>query len=212
MKILFTKTSIEKEVSEKLGADFICGFQDFIKINLKKADEFNTEFYTLLFTSKNGVLGFLENGFTFRKNQKIITVGSKTKTIIEEKGGLVFQNFKNIEEFSIEQKDATDKICHFCGNLALEPKEISDNYKKIEIYKTELLYPKISEKYDAVVFFSPSGVRSFAKFNSLENFKIFSIGQTTEKELKKFTQNRIFSSEESNLEDLLNIIKQQAES
>jgi uroporphyrinogen-III synthase len=42
--------------------------------------------------------------------------------------------------------------------------------------------------------------------------KIFSIGQTTEKELKKFTQNRIFTSKESNLEDLLNIIKQKAES
>ena len=86
------------------------------------------------------------------------------------------------------------------------------SYKKVTVYKTNLLYPKISEKYDAIVFFSPSGVRSFAKFNSLENLKIFSIGQTTEKELKKFTQNRIFTSKESNLEDLLNIIKQKAES
>ncbi len=58
-----------------------------------------------------------------------------------------------------------------------------------------------------MVFFSPSGVRSFAKFNSLEKLKIFSIGQTTEKELKKFTQNRIFTSKESNLEDLLSVIR-----
>ena len=71
---------------------------------------------------------------------------------------------------------------------------------------------EIHEKYEAVVFFSPSGVRSFAKFNSLENLKIFSIGQTTEKELRKFTQNKIFTSKESNLEDLLTIIKQNAHS
>ncbi len=36
--------------------------------------------------------------------------------------------------------------------------------------------------------------------------KIFSIGQTTEKELRKFTQNKIFTSKESNLEDLIKII------
>ena len=75
------------------------------------------------------------------------------------------------------------------------------------LYNTKILYPEIHEKYEAVFFFSPSGVRSFAKFNSLENLKIFSIGQTTEKELRKFTQNKIFTSKESNLEDLLTIIK-----
>ena len=110
-----------------------------------------------------------------------------------------------------------EKFLHFCGNLALDVLDKTlplqnISYKKVTVYKTNLLYPKISEKYDAIVFFSPSGVRSFAKFNSLENLKLFSIGQTTEKELKKFTQNRIFTSKESNLEDLLNIIKQKAES
>ena len=97
------------------------------------------------------------------------------------------------------------------GNLALDVLDKTlplqnISYKKVTVYKTNLLYPKISEKYDAIVFFSPSGVRSFAKFNSLENLKLFSIGQTTEKELRKFTQNKIFTSKESNLEDLIKII------
>lgn len=210
MKILFTKTGIEKEVSEKLGSEFDVFFADFITIHFKKVDEFNTEFSTLIFTSKNGVLGFLENGFSFRKNQKIFCVGSKTKKLIGENGGEVSENFKNAEELSQYLKNLSGKetFLHFCGNLTLDTVENSiENYKAIEVYETELLYPKISEKFDAIVFFSPSGVRSFAKFNSLENLKLFSIGQTTEKELKEFTQNRIFTSKENNLQDLISIVK-----
>ena len=59
------------------------------------------------------------------------------------------------------------------------------SYRKITVYNTEEINPLINEKYHAAVFFSPSGVRSFAKHNSLENLKLFSIGETTEKELKK---------------------------
>ena len=84
-------------------------------------------------------------------------------------------------------------------------------YKKVVVYETELLNPKVEEKYDAVCFFSPSGVRSFAKFNSLDGMKLFSIGETTEKELKKFTKNKIITSKESNLDDLLKLIKAESE-
>lgn len=209
MKILFTKKSNEKEVSEKLGSEFDVFFMDFIQIKFLKVDEFNTEFSTLIFTSKNGVFGFLENGFFFRKNQKIFCVGSKTKKLIEENGGEVSENFKKAEELSQYLKNLSGKetFLHFCGNLTLDTLENSiENYKAIEVYETELLYPKISEKFDAIVFFSPSGVRSFAKFNSLENMKIFSIGETTSKEIRKYTENQVFTSKENNLEDLLKLI------
>jgi len=81
------------------------------------------------------------------------------------------------------------------------------SYKKIPVYKTELLYPKIDEKYQAIVFFSPSGVRSFAKFNSLDDMKIFSIGKTTTSELEKLTDNTIITSSKNTVADLLNLIK-----
>ena len=80
------------------------------------------------------------------------------------------------------------------------------SYKKIPVYKTELLYPKINEKYQAIVFFSPSGVRSFAKFNQLDDVKIFSIGKTTTAEIEKLTDNKIITSSKNTLADLLNLI------
>ncbi|WP_316932780.1 uroporphyrinogen-III synthase [Chryseobacterium sp. Hurlbut01] len=79
--------------------------------------------------------------------------------------------------------------------------------KKVTVYETEELNPEISEKYHAIVFFSPSGVRSFAKNNSLENMVVFSIGETTSKELRKHTKSEIFTSKKNTLSNLLLVIR-----
>ena len=224
MKILFTKTGIEYEVSKKLGTDFVFDFQDFIKIEHLKTKPFDLRNYSLIFSSVNAVKSFFKNKFEPHENflnptkfNKIYAVGFKTKLELRKQGFGTFKVAKHASDLAdfIIENSQKEKFLHFCGNLALDVLDKTlplqnISYKKVIVYKTNLLYPKISEKYDAIVFFSPSGVRSFAKFNSLENLKIFSIGQTTAKELKKFTQNRIFTSKESNLEDLLTIIKQNA--
>ena len=223
MKIFFTKTGIEHEVSEKLETGFSCDFKDFIAIEKIKTKPFPLKNSSLIFTSVNAVKSFFENGFQPNENfqdshyNKIYAVGLKTKKELRNNGFGTFKVKKHLNDLSefILKHSQKENFIHFCGNLALD---ILDkalplqniSYKKVVLYNTKILYPEIHEKYEAVVFFSPSGVRSFAKFNSLENLKIFSIGQTTEKELRKFTQNKIFTSKESNLEDLLTIIKQKA--
>lgn len=226
MKILFTKTGIESEVSKHLGAEFLCDFKNFIAIEHLRIKPFSLKNYSLIFSSVNAVKSFFKNNFEPHENfldpkryNRIYAVGFKTKLEIRKHGYGTYKVTKHasdLADFIIEHSQKEDFL-HFCGNLALD---ILDQrlplqnifYKKVTIYKTNLLYPEIYENYDAVVFFSPSGVRSFAKFNSLENLKLFSIGQTTEKELKKFTQSKVYTSRESNLEDLLNIIKQKADS
>ena len=212
-------------ISKKLGSHFSYDFIDVIKINPLIVEPFDLKNKSLIFTSVNAVHSFFANGFkpdedfTSKKYNKIYTVGITTKRELRKYGYGTFKvtrHAKELSEFIIDSS-SKEKFLHFCGNLALDvlnktlPLQ-NISYKKVPVYETQLLYPQVSADYDAVCFFSPSGVRSFAKFNSLENLKIFSIGQTTEKELKKFTQNRIFTSKESNLEDLLNIIKQKAES
>ena len=219
-KILFTKTGIEDEVLEKIGANFTYDFKDFIKIENVKTKSFALKNHSIIFSSVNAVKSFFENGFKPNENfldknfNKIYAVGLKTKKEIRKNGFGTFKVKKNMNELSdfIIENSNKEKFLHFCGDLALDVLDRNlpfhnISYKKFIVYKTQLLYPKISEKFDAIVFFSPSGVRSFAKFNSLENVKLFSIGQTTEKELKKFTENRIFTSKENNLEDLISIVK-----
>ena len=225
MKILFTKNIDRTIISKELGDDIAVDCIEVIRTTPVHVNPFDLKDYSLIFTSVNGVDSFFKNGFrpnedfTAKNYNKIYCVGEKTKKELRKHGFGTFKVLKNADALSkfITGRCQHENFFHFCGNLAIS---VLDNelplqnikYKKVIVYNTEEVNPLITEKYHAVVFFSPSGVRSFAKFNSLENLKIFSIGQTTEKELRKFTQNKIFTSKESNLEDLLTIIKQNAHS
>ena len=206
-------------ISKKLGSHFSYDFIDVIKINPLTIEPFDLKNKLLIFTSVNAVQSFFANGFkpdedfTSKKYNKIYTVGITTKRELRKYGYGTFKVTKHAKELSefIIENSSKEKFLHFCGNLALDvlnktlPLQ-NISYKKIPVYETQLLYPKFSGAYDAVCFFSPSGVRSFAKFNTLENVKIFSIGETTEKEIRKFTKSPIITSKESNLDDLLNLI------
>ncbi len=220
MKILFTKSLEREKVSEKLGADFSVDFVEVINTEFIKTKSFGLKNNSLIFTSVNGVKAFFENGFSPNENftepknyNKIYVVGSQTKKELGQHNFGTFKLCKNANELSnfITENSVNEKFLHFCGNIAidiLDEKLPLQNisYKKIPVYKTELLYPKINEKYQAIVFFSPSGVRSFAKFNQFDDVKIFSMGKTTTAELEKLTDNKIVTSSKNTLADLLNLI------
>ncbi len=206
-------------ISKKLGSHFSYDFVEVIKIVPMQVEPFDLKNKSLIFTSVNAVKSFFENGFrpdenfTSRNFNKIYTVGITTKKELRKYGFGTFKvtrHAKELSEFIIENS-SKENFLHFCGNLALDvlnktlPLQ-NISYRKIPVYETVLLYPKVTGTYDAVCFFSPSGVRSFAKFNSLDNIKIYSIGETTEKEIKKFTKNPIITSKESTMEDLLRLI------
>ena len=209
-------------ISKKLGSHFSYDFVDVIKINPLKVKPFDLMDYSLIFTSVNAVQAFFENGFKPNENfvdrnyNKIYAVGLQTKKELRKNGFGTFKVAKHAKELSefIIKNNSKEKFLHFCGNLALNvlnkalPLQ-NITYRKIPVYETQLFYPQISGDYDAVCFFSPSGVRSFTKYNSLENYTIFSIGETTESEIRKFTQKNIITSTESNLDDLLSLIAAQ---
>jgi len=219
MNILFTKNLDEKHISEKLGSAFLFNCIEVIKIKSVPVKIFDLKDHSLIFTSANGVKSFFENGFkpdedfTSKNYNKIYCVGEKTKRELRKNGFGTFKVLKNAEtllKFIIE-KCSQQKFIHFCGNLALDvlDKKLplqNIQYRKVVVYETEELNPTITEKYHAIVFFSPSGVRSFAKNNSLENTVLFSIGETTSRELKKMTENKIFTSKKNSLEDLLKML------
>ncbi len=220
MKILFAKSLEKEKVSEKLGNDFAVDFVEVIDTEILKTKTFGLKNNSLIFTSVNGVKAFFENGFSPNENfaepktyNKIYVVGSQTKKELRKHNFGAFKLCRNAQELSqfITENSVNEKFLHFCGNIALD---ILDeklplqniSYRKIPVYKTELLYPKIDEKYQAIVFFSPSGVRSFAKFNQFGDAKIFSIGKTTTSEIEKLTDNKVITSSKNTLADLLNLI------
>jgi len=224
MNILFTKNIDSKYISEKLGNNISVDCIEVIKTRSIPVERFDLKNRSLIFTSSNGVKSFFENrfqpneDFTAKNYNKIYCVGEKTKRELRKNGFGTFKVLKNAETLSqfITENCVHEKFIHFCGNLALNvlDKELplqNISYKKVTVYETEALNPVIHEKYHAIVFFSPSGVRSFAKNNSLENVILFSIGETTSKEIRKHTKSEIFTSTENTLLNILSVIKDRLE-
>lgn len=224
MNILFTKNIDSSYISEKLGSDLRVDCIEVIKTKSLSVNRFDLKNHSLIFTSSNGVKSFFENrfqpneDFTAKNYNKIYCVGEKTKREIRKNGFGTFKVLKNAETLSqfITENCAHEQFIHFCGNLALDvlDKKLplqNISYKKVTVYETEALNPVIHEKYHAIVFFSPSGVRSFAKNNSLENAILFSIGETTSKEVRKHTKSEIFTSPENTLLNILSVIKNRLE-
>lgn len=222
MNILFTKKLEEKEVSDILGTEFSSHFLEVIKINLLDLAPFPLGNKSLIFTSVNGVESFFKNGFKPHENfadknyNKIYCVGKKTKAHLRKYGFGVFKTKKNAKELSefIIESCSKEKFIHFCGNLALDilQKKLplqNIGYKKIVVYETELLYPTLEKKHDAIAFFSPSGVRSFIKNNPLDYHQIYAIGETTGAEVRKHTVQKIFIGKDNDLSALLKLIKKE---
>jgi len=222
MKILFTKNIDQAIISKELGEHISVDCIEVIKTQSIRISPFDLKNYSLIFTSVNGVSSFFENGFkpnedfTAKNYNKIYCVGEKTKRELRKHGFGTFKVLKNAEVLSgfIIGKCQHEQFIHFCGNLAIN---VLDNelplqnikYKKIVVYNTEETNPLITEKYHAAVFFSPSGVRSFAKQNFFQDMMLFSIGETTSNELKKLTSKHIFTSEGNNLLSVLKLIRKE---
>lgn len=220
MKILFTKNIDPSVLSKELGEDILVDCVEVIKTDSINVHPFDLKNHSLIFTSVNGVTSFFNNhfkpneDFTAKNYNKIYCVGEKTKRELRKNGFGTFKVLKNAETLSkfIVGHCQHESFLHFCGNLAID---VLDNdlplqnikYKKTTVYNTTEINPLIAEKYHAVVFFSPSGVRSFAKQNSLADMTVFSIGETTSNELRKYTQEKIFTSEGNNLISIFELIR-----
>ncbi|MDQ1856616.1 uroporphyrinogen-III synthase [Chryseobacterium sp. WLY505] len=222
MKILFTKNIDQTIISKELGEDILVDCVEVIKTKPIMISPFELKNYSLIFTSTNGVAAFFKNkfkpneNFTAKNYNKIYCVGEKTKRELRKHGFGTFKVLKNAETLSrfIIGKCQHEQFLHFCGNLAINvlDKDLplqNIKYKKVTIYNTEEINPVITEKYHAAVFFSPSGVRSFARRNSLEGMKLFSIGETTSGELRNYTQEEIFTSEENTLTSIFALIRKE---
>ncbi|KAA0127457.1 uroporphyrinogen-III synthase [Chryseobacterium sp. SN22] len=222
MKILFTKTIDPALLSKELGEDILMDCVEVIRTNTLKIPAFDLKDYSLIFTSAKGVSSFFENGFTANEDftaknyNRIYCVGEKTKKELRKNGFGTFKVLRNADELSkfIVTHCQHEKFLHFCGNIALDVLDRNlplqnISYRKITVYNTEEINPVITEKYHAAVFFSPSGVRSFANRNSFEDMKLISIGETTAAELRKQTSQPVFVSEGNTLKSVLKLIRKE---
>ena len=211
ISILSTKTLSDEQRQVFVDANIDLLEQDFIEIEninfeLKSINE------NLIFSSQNAVLSLIEQqGWEKLKSKSVFCVGIKSKELLEKNGFSVAVYMDYASELAeiITLIYNKEKFTFFSGNLRKETlpkalKEANIIFNEIEVYQTKLAPFKISsaEKFDGILFFSPSGVESYLKDNKIKTETCFCIGETTASALQKITK-KIIVAEIPTIEDVI---------
>lgn len=153
--------------------------------------EMSDHLENVIFTSQNAVEA------VFTKNPGIrfgrcFCVGEKTRALLEHYDQLVIKTTEYAAELSkyLIENHVGDAFQFFCGNIRSDeiPSQLTENnidFKEITVYKTTLNPKKFGRNFDAAMFFSPSGVRSYFSLNDSNSVKkAVCIGTTTAAELQ----------------------------
>ena len=155
----------------------------------------------VIITSKNALEGLL---FNFTPDElrfkNIYCVGRKTKALVESKIGKVSHYEKYGEDMAnyLTKNLKEKEVTFFCSDIRREeiPSILTKNgfgVNEVEVYRTVLKPKPFEEEFDAILFFSPSGVKSFVEMNTFGSSVAYCIGKTTAKEAKKYTKDVVIS-------------------
>jgi uroporphyrinogen-III synthase len=212
-QILSTKilSSIQKQELQKANIDVIEA--DFIQTQ-NKTFELKDLNENLIFTSQNAVHSVLSNPnsealIPMLRDKNVFCVGLKTKILLSESGFNVVAYTGYASDLSeiITLIYAKESFTFFSGNLRREtlPQALKDaevKFNEIQVYDTTLTPQKIKTAVDAILFFSPSGVESYLKDNTIKKETCFCIGETTAEALHKITKN-IIIADQPTVEDVI---------
>lgn len=209
INILSTKilSNIQKEVL--INAHFNVVEANFIKTEHQDFDLKNIK-DNLIFTSQNAVHSILQHSKCEElKSKNVFCVGLKTKILLSENGFNVdvYTGYASDLAEIIILIHSSDSFTFFSGNLRRETlpealKEGNVKFNEIKVYETTLTPQKVKETFDVILFFSPSGVESFLKDNTIKKETCFCIGETTAEALQKITKN-IIVAENPTIEDVI---------
>ena len=162
----------------------------FIKTSLTPGENLS------IFTSKNAVKALRSSIPDLDPSGlRCICVGSGTGKMLRKWGFSVLEEAPTAEHLClrIQKQYARDSFVYYCGNkrLNLIPNTLTAlgvKWKEVIAYRTTLNRQYFKDPFEAVLFFSPSGVESFMSVNKIAGATGYCIGKTTAKALEKYTQ------------------------
>lgn len=202
--VLSTKKLKNNQRQFLLNAGFSVLEADFIQITavpfqLKKLPSL------LLFTSQNGVRSVLESPGAFQlKDIPAICVGSKTRKLLEENGFKVLQSEEYAHELVpfLTAAGQGKHIAFFAGDIrrdvlpdAMHKAGLS--FDEYTVYKNHEKPVEIKAHVDALLFYSPSGIKSYLKKNTIAQQVCFCIGTTTAGALNGITRNIVIAHQQT---------------
>ena len=212
IKIISTKYLTTKQKAS-LG-NFAVDEVSLIKIQHKNKFSLPEKITHAVFTSKNGVEGLLNNISNKEISfENVYCVGDKTSYYLEKNAIEITHSENSAEELAnyISKKNI-EEVYFFCGNLRrnelpeiLKSQDIKVN--EIESYITHLNPVKLSDDFNAILFFRPSSIQSYFLKNNNSNALAFCIGKTTALEAKKHFS-KVIIADKPLVESVLKSVKQ----
>lgn len=199
----------------------------FIEIIARTNDELKSQIAawsekisTIVFTSAHAVK--FVAGFLSRKpDWKIYCVRNETRlAVINYFGNNSIAGFEG-NAFELSQcmiNDGVRDALFFCGDQRMDilPENLKKNgitLTELVVYNTRLTPVHIDEQPDAILFFSPTAVKSFFSKNELSpGTTVFAMGKTTSSALKEFTDRPVIISPESDKAFVFNMAVEYAAS
>ncbi|MGV9002471.1 uroporphyrinogen-III synthase [Flavobacterium sp.] len=191
INILSTKKLLESQKQRLLDANFEVIEVNFIETTIKDF-ELTKINQNLIFTSQNAVQSVLNHPkLEDLKSKNVFCVGMKTKGLLTENGFNVIAYTGYAADLAeiISLVYNKENYTFFSGNLRREtlPEKLKENniqFNEIEVYETQLTPKKMTKKLDGILFFSPSGIESYLKMNTIKDQICFCIGDTTAEPLE----------------------------
>lgn len=208
--ILSTKILLPIQKQELVKADFNVIEEDFIEtktidFELAKVND------NLIFTSQNAVNSILQHPKCEElKDKNVFSIGMKTKDLLTENGFNVIAYTGYAADLAeiISLIYSDENFTFFSGNLRRDvlPNTLQENgitLNEIKVYETKLTSKKVTEKVDGILFFSPSGVESYLKLNTIKDETCFCIGETTAEALENKKVKTIVIADKPSVENVI---------
>ena len=204
IRVLSTKKLLFNQKQFLLNAGFNVLEADFISIQELPFTLQNIP-SLLLFTSQNAVKSVLKNpNSNFLKTVPCACVGIKTKELLENSDFKVLAMKEYAEELApiIQSDFNTFEIAFFAGNIRRDtlPNALNQaniNFTEYTVYQNSSSQIKINTPVDALLFYSPSGIKSYLKENTITHQVCFCIGTTTAQALNGITNNIVIANQQT---------------
>lgn len=179
---------------QKQLSDFGIGLKMYNAISIKPLPFESSNFVDSAIVTSQNTARILCNSKIVIK--QIFCVGSKTEKMLVNNGYTVVKMAESGQELAnyITENNKSTSFVFFCGKKRRDeiPNTLLENainFEEILLYDTELITQKFNQKFDGILFFSPSAVQSYTTQNSLTKTVAFCIGNTTANEARKHTSN-----------------------
>lgn len=165
-----------------------------------------------VFTSANAVHSVIPSELLVQSKQ-IASISGETKKALNEHNVVVDFEAENAAALAEKLVQANIlSVVFFCGNLHRNElpeilKESGIQVKKIIVYHTTLAPEPVTDDFEAVLFFSPSGVDSFLVLNKIPTTACcFCIGPTTARHLASKVSTQTYTAATPSQEALIDLV------